>query len=87
MKIAVWDTYVNRKDGFLMHFDILVPDNIKDENQVLGYGKKYLNTKSFDTSNLTSDECRFCHIEKASPELIRLIQTQGYAIIEMENCH
>ena len=34
MKIAVWDTYVTRKDGKVMHFDILVNENLKDENQI-----------------------------------------------------
>jgi Domain of unknown function (DUF2024) len=23
MKVAVWDTYVNKKDGSIMHFDII----------------------------------------------------------------
>ncbi|WP_299439638.1 DUF2024 family protein [uncultured Aquimarina sp.] len=87
MKIAVWDTYVNRKDGLLMHFDILVSDKIKDKDQIFEYGKTYLNTKPFETFNITSDECRFCHIEKASSEVTNLIETKGYAIIEMENCH
>ena len=30
MKIAVWDTYVTKNDGQIMHFDILAPDDIKD---------------------------------------------------------
>ncbi|AXT58448.1 DUF2024 family protein [Aquimarina sp. MMG015] len=87
MKIAVWDTYVNRKDGLLMHFDILVSNESMDEDQVLAYGKKYLSTKTFKTLSLTAKECRFCHIETASPEIVNLIETKGYAIIEMENCN
>lgn len=42
MKIAVWDTYVTRKDGKIMHFDILVDENVNDAEQVYEYGKKYL---------------------------------------------
>jgi len=28
MKVAVWDTYVTKKDGSVMHFDIIVPEEI-----------------------------------------------------------
>jgi len=31
MKVAVWDTYVTRKEGNIMHFDVIVPEEIKDE--------------------------------------------------------
>jgi hypothetical protein len=30
MKVSVYDTYVTRKDGKVMHFDILVPDPLGD---------------------------------------------------------
>jgi len=26
MKVVVWDTYVTRKDGRIMHFDVIVKD-------------------------------------------------------------
>ena len=31
MQVAVWDTYVTKKDGSVMHFDIIAPDHIKEE--------------------------------------------------------
>ena len=31
MHVAVWDTYVTKKDGTVMHFDIIAPVDIKDE--------------------------------------------------------
>ena len=31
MQVAVWDTYVTKKDGSIMHFDIIAPDHIKNE--------------------------------------------------------
>ncbi|GAA4274407.1 DUF2024 family protein [Aquimarina gracilis] len=86
MKIAVWDTYVKRTNGLLMHFDILVSDTLKNKNIVLEYGKKYLASKPFETLDLTSEECRFCHINQASWEITEKIKAYGYAIIEMENC-
>lgn len=42
MKVAVWDTYVTKKDTTVMHFDILVPEEIKDATQIYQYGKEYL---------------------------------------------
>ncbi len=39
MKVAVWDTYVSRKDGLTMHFDILVPSALTDEAKIFNFGK------------------------------------------------
>ena len=86
MNVAVWDTYVKREDGNTMHFDILVPDNITNEQTVFNYGKDYLKTKDFKTGVLTSKECHLCHIEQVTEEIISSINKQGYFIIEMENC-
>ncbi len=86
MNVSVWDTYVTRNDGRIMHFDILVPDHVTDENTVFEYGKDYLQKKSISNSTLTTKECRFCHIEKATPAMISQIELKGYDIIEMENC-
>lgn len=86
MKVSVWDTYIPREDGRRMHFDILVPSELKDERKIFGFGMDYLKKKSDETNELTTNECRFCHIEHASDELIAEIEKKGYAIIEMENC-
>lgn len=87
MKILVWDTYVQREDGKVMHFDILVPNEVTDEKTIFGYGKQYLNSKPFGTKHLTAKECKFCHIEQATKQIISSIQNEGYHIIEMENCN
>ena len=87
MKVAVWDTYVKRENGKIMHFDILVPDNITDEQTIFNFGIDYLKTKSFKTGRLTSNECRLCHIEQATKEIVFSIEQKGYFIIEMENCN
>lgn len=86
MKIAVWDTYVTREDGKMMHFDILTPETLENEAKVVEFGLSYLETKSFKTKQLTTKECQFCHIEKANKEVIDSIELKGYHIIEMENC-
>ncbi len=87
MKVAVWDTYVTKKDGAVMHFDILAPEDIKDENTIHSFGKEYLQSKNEEGRSLTARECRFCHIEKATPEMESGIKQKGYYIIEMQNCN
>ena len=42
MRVSVWDTYVTKKDGTVMHFDIIVPEHIKDETLVYSYGRRYI---------------------------------------------
>lgn len=86
MQIAVYDTYVRRPDGLLMHFDILVPTTLTDQKQVLVFGRKYLAGKGVSAEQLTTRECRFCHIELAPAEIEAVVSRDGYAIIEMENC-
>ncbi len=86
MQIAVWDTYVTRKDGKVMHFDIMVPDELKDENVIHNYGKEYLKKKGQEGQPLTSAESKYCHTEKIKPQWEADVQTKGYYIYEMENC-
>lgn len=87
MKIAVWDTYVDRENGKVMHFDILVPDTMTDEQVIFNFGKHYLKNKPFQTGQLSAKECRLCHIEQATADIISSIEKIGYSIIEMENCN
>ncbi|WP_033956433.1 DUF2024 family protein [Psychroserpens jangbogonensis] len=87
MEVAVWDTYVQRKDGKTMHFDVLVPSDFNNEEQILGYGNSYLSNKNFETLKLTTELCNFCHIETAPKSVIDDISKKGYSIIEMENCN
>lgn len=86
MKVAVWDTYVTKKDGSVMHFDIIAPTDIRDEKTIYGFGKDFLSLKNQEGQPLASKECRFCHIEKASEEMENSIAEKGYSIIEMEGC-
>jgi hypothetical protein len=87
MKVSVWDTYVQRKDGKIMHFDILVPNHVTDEEVIFNYGRIYLKSKTFETGKLTSSECQFCHIEQATEAIINNIEKEGFHIIEMEHCN
>ncbi|MFG6416988.1 DUF2024 family protein [Roseateles sp. DC23W] len=86
MKIAVFDTYVTRRDGRRMHFDILVPDGTKTDAQVLAFGEAYLRARGIEAGPLTTRECRFCHTELANEEIAQVISADGVAILELENC-
>ena len=87
MKVSVWDTYLKRKDGKIMHFDILVPNTQDNEKSIIDFGKDYLKSKNFATEALTTEICNFCHIEQATDAIIHQIEKKGYSIIEMENCN
>lgn len=86
MQVAIWDTYVKKTDGTIMHFDIIVPSDIKDTNVIYNYGREYLKAKNQEGQPLTSKECRFCHIETVKPIWESEIRKKGYFIYEMENC-
>lgn len=84
MEVAVWDTYVKQPDGSVLHFDILVPASLKDANTIYRYGRQYLAGKNLSEATLDTDECRFCHIEAATPAMLEAIEKQGYYMVEMD---
>jgi len=86
MEVRVWDTYVDRKDGKVMHFDIIAPSDIVLPEIIYQYGKDYLKTKNQEGQPLSAEECRFCHIQEASSEIQVTIAEKGYYILEMQNC-
>ena len=86
MEVSIWDTYVHKKDGEIMHFDIVVPSNVTDETLVYEMGKEYLQSKGQEGQELSTEECRFCHKEIASEEVKASIAQKGFYIIEMEGC-
>lgn len=86
MQVAVWDTYVTKKDGTIMHFDIIAPSEIRDAHVIYDYGKEFLETKGQEGQPLTSKECRFCHFETIRLPWETEIRQKGYFILEMENC-
>lgn len=87
MQVAVWDTYVTKKDGTVMHFDIIAPKEIVKTDLIYNFGKDYLKRKGQENQDLSSKECSFCHIETVLPQWEAEINEKGYTIIEMENCN
>ncbi|WP_374661230.1 DUF2024 family protein [Inhella sp.] len=86
MEIAVYDTYVPRPDGRVMHFDVLVPAADHTLAQVLVYARLYLASKGLPNLGLDAQACHFCHTEYAAPGARQAIEQAGYAIIELAHC-
>lgn len=84
MQVAVWDTYVKTAHGSVMHFDIVLPDTVKDTALIYGYGRQYLETKGVQNAELSASECRYCHIEEPTALMMAAIEEKGFYIIEME---
>ena len=86
-KVNVWDTYVTKKNGMIMHFDIIAPVKVTDTTVIYNYGKSYLKSKGQEGQPLSSNQCRLCHIESLRPSWEKEIEENGYFIIEMEGCN
>jgi hypothetical protein len=85
MKVAVYDTYVRKKDGSKMHFDVVVPDGTPQE-KALEFAKRYLESVGQGGQQCSARECQFCHTEPASVQIENSIRSNSYHIIEMEGC-
>lgn len=85
MNCDVFDTYVTRPDGRQMHFDIIVPSGTAQQT-VMEYGQEYLADVGVAGSNVTARQCRFCHVERATPEMQQAIERKGYFILALEGC-
>lgn len=84
MKVSVFDTYVRKHDGGLMHFDIIVPIGTETA-QVYAFGKTYLDKKG-QAGDLSAQECQFCHVEELQPQMAGAIIDQGYFVVELQGC-
>jgi hypothetical protein len=85
MECAVYDTYVTRKDGRTMHFDVVVEDGTPHE-KAIEYGKEYLASVGQAGQRMTQEECQFCHVQEAPPIVEKAIRQRGYYIQKMEGC-
>ncbi len=85
MECAVYDTYVTKKDGRIMHFDVIVEANTPHE-KAIDYGKEFLKNAEQGEQKMTQEECQFCHIQEAPPMVEKSIRDNGYYIQKMEGC-
>ena len=85
MECAVYDTYVKKKDGKTMHFDVVVEASTPHE-RAIEYGKQYLLSVGQNEQKMTQEECQFCHIQEAPPVVEKDTASRGYFIQTMEGC-
>ena len=85
MECAVYDTYVMKKDGRTMHFDVVVEASTPHD-KAIEYGQQWLATVGQSSQKMTSEECQFCHIQEAPPFVEKSIEQLGYWIQKMEGC-
>lgn len=85
LQCAVYDTYVTKKDGRTMHFDVIVESSTAHE-KAIEYGKEYLKMAGQDGQKMTQEECQFCHVQQAPSEVEQSIKQRGYFIQPMEGC-
>lgn len=84
MDIRVYDTYVTAKDGHQMHFDVYAEK--KDDKKAIAFAKQWLESIGEKDAKITQDECKFCHVQGATPEQEKEIKSKGYFIYKMGGC-
>lgn len=84
MEIHVYDTYVKAADGHTMHFDVITGE--KDHDKAITYGKEWLQSVGEGESEMTTNECQFCHSQGAQEPVEQAIKEKGYFIQKMEGC-
>jgi Domain of unknown function (DUF2024) len=84
MKVAIWDTYIKTASGSVIHIDIVVPEEMKNEETIYDYGKTYLKSIA-ETGEIDADYCQYCHIEEPTAEMVNDINNTGFSIIRLED--
>ena len=84
MKASVFDTYVKKSNGAMMHFDIIVQTGTPHK-LVYQYGIDYLKSRG-DAGSLSLEQCNFCHVEHLQAYMEEDILQKGYYILEMQGC-
>lgn len=85
MECAVYDTYVKKRDGRTMHFDVIV-ESATPHEKAIEYGREYLNSIGEGEQKMTQEECQFCHVQEAPSTVDKGIRENGYFIQKMEGC-
>ncbi len=85
MKVAVFDTYVLKSNGDTAHFDIIAPEGKYSLEEILAFGKQYLQGLGEGDAPISAAECQFCHIEAPTPDMLESIARKGFFILEMSD--
>lgn len=84
MEVHVYDTYVKAKDGHTMHFDVITGE--QNHEKAISYAKEWLASVGEGESQVTTNECQFCHSQGAPEPVETEISQKGYFIQKMEGC-
>jgi hypothetical protein len=84
MKAAVWDSYLKKANGNVLHFDVVVPDSSSETAIVYKYANEYLKSQGIDGAEINVKNCQFCHIETLTDRMRSDIESRGFHIIEMD---
>jgi len=80
----VFDTYAKTAQGSIMHFDVVLDE--KNAVKALGYAQTWLESIGVHDAVVTQENCVFCHSAETPTELLKQIDSQGYAIHKLEGC-
>ncbi|WP_432746270.1 DUF2024 family protein [Methylobacter sp. G7] len=80
----VFDTYAKTAQGRIIHFDVVLDE--KNAAKALGYAKTWLESIGAYDAVVTQENCVFCHSAETPSELLKQIDSQGYAIYKLEGC-
>ena len=84
MNVAIWDTYIKRANGSVIHIDIVVPEEVKSEATIYSYGQVYLSSIA-EEGEIDSDYCQYCHVEEPTTQMVNDINNKGFSIIRLED--
>lgn len=85
MKIDVYDTYAQSKNGKVIHFDVFLPHG-GDKETAVRYAQGFLASIGESAEALRAERCNFCHSEMAHPVVQAQIEKTGHFILQMEGC-
>ena len=85
MKALVYDSFAPKREGRLLHFDVLVPAGTSAET-ALAAGRAFLEQLGEDPMRLEQSRCTFCHVETAPPEVAANIRATGHYILPLDGC-
>ena len=84
MDFHVFDTHVKAKDGHTIHFDVVTDKS--DPEKAVAFAREWLKSIGEEFAIVTTNECKFCHIQSVPEDTEIEIMTDGYSIAKMEGC-
>ncbi|MCA9827148.1 MAG: DUF2024 family protein [Nitrosopumilus sp.] len=84
MDFHVFDTHVKAKDGHIMHFDVVTDKS--DPEKAVAFAREWLKSIGEEFAIVTTNECKFCHIQSVPEDMEIEIMIEGYSISKMEGC-